>query len=160
MLAYRQAEQLQKRAGISQNELRLVGGKVDLTIATLEGLNDDYAEELDQLKLEIRRKQAEFEQAIAQKATSAVDVSRNLRLNVRTPGVVSDDGTAKAEAELRSAHAHVQVKQIELEESELRHTQLERKRARIGQILESARRPASTAAPGDQPVKPAAPQSK
>ena len=65
--ASHRAEQLHKRAAVSQQSLDDERHKVDLVIATLEGLNDDYAEELDQLKLEIRRKKAELDEAIAQK---------------------------------------------------------------------------------------------
>ncbi len=158
--AWQRAEQLHQRAAIGQNEVLEARGKVDLAIATLEGMNDDYAEESDQLKLEIRRKKAELDQAIAQKKAALALVARNVRVNDRKAGMIAEEDVAKAESELGAAESHIQVKQVELEESELRHRQIVRRRERIGQILESARRAASTAAPSDQPVKPAAPPSK
>ena len=154
--ASHRAEQLHKRAAVSQQSLDDERHKVDLVIATLEGLNDDYAEELDQLKLEIRRKKAELDEAIAQKKAALSFVARNARLNGRQPTIAAED-VAKAEADLSSAEAHIQIKQVELEESELRHRQLAPRRERVGQILESRRRPASKPAPDDEPLKPAPP---
>ena len=147
MVARRQAEKLHKRAVISQEEVLLVGAKVDLTIATLEGLNDDYTEEIDQLRLEIRRKKAELDRAIAQKNAGLALVARNTRLNERKPGMVAAEDVAKAEAELGSAEAHIRVKEVELEESQLHLRQLQRRRERIGKILELTRSPEGAEAP-------------
>jgi len=131
------AEKLHRKSMISDAEVQTYRGKVDLTLATLRGMNDDLAEEFDRVKLEIRKKKAEVDQANGQRESALTLVSRNQRLNERQPGMVAAEDVAKAEAELRSAEAHVQVKQVELEEAQLQYKQCERKRSRITEILES-----------------------
>jgi RNA polymerase sigma factor (sigma-70 family) len=153
MVELQQAEALHRQATISQQEVNLYRSKVDQAMATLAGMNDDYAEELDQLTLEIRRKKAELNLAIGQQNSANALVARNTRLNEHKPGMVAVEDVAKSESELTSAEARVQVKQVELEESELRYRQIERRRARIQQILKAT--PETKGSPVVQPAAPA-----
>jgi hypothetical protein len=62
--------------------------------------------------------------------------------------MVSADDVAKAEAEGRSAEAHVQVKEIECEEPALRRRNVERWRGRIRQVLDSMQNRGENTKPG------------
>ena len=57
------AQKLHKSANISLAEFQIARGKVDLTLAALQGMDDDFADELDRLKLVIKKKSAELDQA-------------------------------------------------------------------------------------------------
>jgi RNA polymerase sigma factor (sigma-70 family) len=136
-LASERAEKLHASASISQSEYQEARGKVDLTLAALQGMDDDFADELDRLKLVIKKKNAELDQARAQQEVAMSVVARNNRLINRQPGIVGSDDVARAEAELRVAEAHTRVKAVEHEEPELQHRKLERWRTRVRQILDA-----------------------
>jgi multidrug resistance efflux pump len=146
-LSSERAQRLYERANISQAEFQEAHGKVDLTLAALQGMDDDFADELDRLKLVIRKKIAELDQARAQQDAALSVVARNNRLIQRQPGVVAAEDIAKAEAELRVAEAQTRVKAVEQEEPELQHRNIERWRTRVRQILNTMQKPDSTEAP-------------
>ncbi len=60
---YEYGWKLHSQAVISQRELQLRQSKVYATIATLEGMDEDLAEEIENLVLEVRKKSAMLEQA-------------------------------------------------------------------------------------------------
>ena len=91
-----------ERKVISSSEREQYRGKVLLVKARLEGLDDELIDELDRLKLEVKKKKAELDQAIAQMEVAQKNVARNHRLNDRKPGMVDVDSLAIAEGELRS----------------------------------------------------------
>jgi RNA polymerase sigma factor (sigma-70 family) len=148
-------QQLFERAMVSTSEREQSRGRVLLVKARLDGLDDELVDELDRLKLEIKKKKAELDQAVAQMEVASTTVARNRRLNERKAGMIDAESVANAEGQLRSAAAHVDVKKVELEEVDLRVQQLERRRHQIQQVvklagmLQKATPPASpAAAPG------------
>ena len=113
---------------VSTREMELVQTKVFRAQANLRGLDEDLADELARLNLEIKKKKAEIEQAQAQRVSAVSVVARNQRLNDRKPGMVDVDTVSKGEGELRASDVQVRIKAIELEELELRVQQLETRR--------------------------------
>jgi hypothetical protein len=140
------AERLYQRASISQQEFQLARGKVELTLATLQGMDDDFADELARLELVIKKKTAELDQALAQKEVALSVVARNERINHRKPGMISSEDVANAEAQLHVAEAHMRVKAVEQEEPKLQHQHVERWRGRIRQILQAMQKDTDAAA--------------
>jgi RNA polymerase sigma factor (sigma-70 family) len=141
------AQRLHEKAAISQSEYQEALGKVDLTLAALQGMDDDFADELDRLKLMIKKKTAELDQARAQKEVAISLVARNNRLNGRQTGMIAQEDVAKAEAELHAAEAHVLVKDAEREEPELQYRNVVRWRGRIRQILEAVQKQGDAGVP-------------
>jgi RNA polymerase sigma factor (sigma-70 family) len=133
-------ERLYKAQSISHQQWEEARGKVLLTAAVLEGLYDELEEQNDRLKLEFKKKRAELGQAQAQREVAASVVAHNLRL--AQSNIVPADSTerVKAHGELKGAEALVQIKQVELEELELRREQLLKRAARIKQVLPLAER--------------------
>jgi RNA polymerase sigma factor (sigma-70 family) len=146
---------LYERQAISSSEREKSRGRVLLIKARLDGLDDELIDDLDRLKLEVKKKKAEIDQAAAEMEVASTNVTRNQRLNDKQAGGVSAEYLANAEAQLKSMAAHVNVKKVELEEVDLRVQQLERRRHQIQQVvklagfLQKAAPPAnSTAVPG------------
>jgi RNA polymerase sigma factor (sigma-70 family) len=123
---------------VSSNEVEIFHAKVLRVQANLQGLDDDLADELARIRLEIKKKKAEVEQATAQQTVATSTTLRNRRLNDRKAGMVDDATVAKGEGELKASEVQVQIKAIELEELELRVRQLESRRERIKRIVRSA----------------------
>ncbi len=120
---------------VSAEEMRTASGKVLMALATLQGIDDELRDEIDSLGLEIRRKKAEVEKAVAQREVASSVVGRNRKLNGRNAGIVAAEDVAKAEGEQQLAAAQIRIKEIELEESQLRLSQIERRRTRIKEII-------------------------
>src|SRR5262249_20066770 len=57
-LSAERAQRLRDHNSISQLEYEEARGKLDLTVAALQGMDDDFADEVDRLKLAIKRKKA------------------------------------------------------------------------------------------------------
>jgi hypothetical protein len=146
-LASEMAKKLHESASISYKEYLQILGKVDLTLAALQGMDDDFADEVERLKLVIRRKNAELDQARAQQDAAMSVVARNNRLINRQPGMVASEDIAKAEAELRVAEAHTRVKAVEQEEPELQVRKIERWSTQVRQILDGTSNPGGSAFP-------------
>jgi hypothetical protein len=134
----RNTRKLVRQNVVSQGELDLLLSQFNLPLARLRGLDEDFASELEACKLVVKKKQAELDEAMAQKEVAMALVARNHRLNERTPGMVAAEDVAQAEAQLRSGAAHVRVKAVEVEEAELQCRKLERWRERTQQIIESS----------------------
>jgi RNA polymerase sigma factor (sigma-70 family) len=135
------ANQLRQQHAISDQELEEARGKVALTIATLQGMADDFTDDLEQATLVVKQKKAELDEAIAQQdgaKLSRTDTKRLHDTKVGGQSVVSDNEFQKVDAEFRSAEAHVRVKAVELEGAGLLARKVERWRSRIQRILESA----------------------
>jgi hypothetical protein len=113
-------------------------GKVLLTAAVLEGLLDRLYEQLERLRLELKRKQFELTEAEGQAGSSRIVVGRNQRLNTRLPGNVSQEDVAMADGQLKAANARVDIQRVEIEEVEMRIAQTERRAARLKQVLKLA----------------------
>ncbi len=124
---------------ISTAEREKARGKVLLVKAMLEGLDDELADDLARLNLEVKKKKLELDQAIAQMEVAKSVVARNHRLNERKAGMVDDFSVAKAEGDLRATDAQVEVKKVEIEEVELRVQQSERRRHQITQVIKLAK---------------------
>ncbi len=133
-----QAEQLLKRNAISTTERELARGEVSLIKAMLQGRDDELADEIDRLKLEIKTRTAAREKTTAQTEVARSVVARNSRLNKRKADIVSAEDVAKAEWEMRLASAQGAMVDAEIAEVELRVQQLERRRTRIKQIIKLA----------------------
>jgi hypothetical protein len=145
------ADKLFQNGTISVHEREQIRGQVLLTVAQLEGIDEDVADELDRLKLELLRVRAEREKAEAQREVALTFTSRNERLNLRKPGIVGEDDAAKAKAELKVATGAVAITEAQIAEVGLRIQQLQRRRDHIKQIIPLADR-AKAAAPL-RPVK-------
>jgi RNA polymerase sigma factor (sigma-70 family) len=79
--------------------------------------------ELDLLSLELMRKQAELQKAVAQREMALAVVATDERLNQRRPGMVSQEELRKAQAEAEVANAQIELAQINVREAELRLAQ-------------------------------------
>jgi len=155
---YDRAEQLFEQKVISTTERDRAKGRFLLIAAVVEGLEDDMDDDIERLKLETKKKQAEIDKGVARTYVARSKVARNKRLNERKPGMVSEEDVAEMEAEFREANAHANFTRIELADAELRLKQLQRRRVRIKQLTKLADRfrpagpPASpTPAGGDSP---------
>ena len=137
VIAHTLVADLHRRHAVSQQEVQEYQARIDLTLATLKGMDDDFADDLEEAKLSVRRTKAEVDQASAQVEGPRVLVARNQRLNERQPGMVSEEDVAHAESDLRSGQAHARVKAVELEEAELQCRKVERFRTRIKEVLDS-----------------------
>jgi RNA polymerase sigma factor (sigma-70 family) len=134
----RRYEKLFENHAISTEERQHARGQVLLVRARIEGLDDEFAEELARLEFEIEKKKAELDHARAQKEVATSVVVRNVRLNERKAGMVDDLSVTKAEGELKVGDAQVRVKKAELDEVDLRVRQLERRRHQIQQVIKLA----------------------
>jgi hypothetical protein len=132
------SDSLFKQNVISSREREKYRLEVLLIKAMLEGRDEELADEIERLKLEIRTKQAVREKAIAQTEVAASVVARNTRLNERKAGMVSSEDTARGEWEMKLASAQVATVDAEIAEVELRVRQLARRRTRIGEIIKLA----------------------
>jgi RNA polymerase sigma factor (sigma-70 family) len=142
---YAYAVKLHSKALVSERDVQVNRSKVFGPIATLEGMQDDLAEEIESLELEIRKKVAMLKQARAQRESPAAVVARNKRLNTKHPGVVADEEVAKSESDLSAADAQVVVKEIEVQEAEMRRLRLVRRRDRIQNVVMWAKNEATNA---------------
>ncbi len=120
--------------------------QVRATTSLLEGLDQDIADEIARLKLEMRRKNAERLKAEAQTEVAQTVVARNKRLNERKPGMVSSEDVARGEGEYKVATAQIQIVEAEIAEVGLRIQQLQSRQNRIKQVIALADR-AKAAAP-------------
>jgi multidrug resistance efflux pump len=76
--------------------------------------------ELDLLSLELKRKQAELQKAVAQRELALAQVATNERLNQRRPGMVSQEELRTVQGAVKVADAQVELAQIDVHEAELR----------------------------------------
>ncbi len=149
LLELEYTKRLVEKAAVSARELELYRTKVLVVVGQIQGLDDDLADEIARLKLEMRRKNAERTKAEAQKEIAVAITTRNGRLNERKPNMVSQEDVAKAEGELKLAEAEIGISEAEIAEVGLRIQQLERRRERIKQAMvlaneEKAAAPSST----------------
>ena len=135
LLEWGYSKRLAEKQSVSANEVALYHTKVLVVVGQIEGLDEDLADEIARLKLEMRRKNAEREKAEAQKEVAETVTARNSRLNVRKPGMVASEDVAKAEGETKIAQAQVGIVEAEIAEVVLRIQQLERRRERIKQTM-------------------------
>jgi len=133
--AFDHTNTLYRRGAVPLGDWEQTRGKVLLAAAVLEGLDDDLADELDRLRLEMKKKTAELHQAEAQKDVAAIVIARNTRLNQRMPGTVSESDVAKADAELKIAEAQIEGKRAEIEGVSLQAARSSRRRDRIAQAI-------------------------
>lgn len=131
----KRAEELSRRQSISNEERQLYRGKVVLIAAKMEGIAEDLSDEIDRLRLELTKKDAELDRALAQKQIKAVLVARNKRLNERKKGMVSEEEFTTAEAEHNVCLAQISIVQAEKAEVALRIRQLEKRIGRIKEVI-------------------------
>jgi hypothetical protein len=113
----------------SLDEIRLLVGR-------LRGHDDALADEQERLIVERMKKQAEIKVAEAQHEVSSAIVARNQRLNERKPGMVAQEDVVKAKSEASMASAQIEVKQVDLQEVELKIQHLRKRRELIRRDLE------------------------
>ncbi len=101
--------------------------QIRVLIARLEGMGEDYADEIERLKVEIHKKQAELKLAEGEHQAAAANVSIQTRLNQRKPGMIAQEDLIKGEAESASTSARVQVRRAELQDTEIRMNQINRR---------------------------------
>ena len=129
------AANLAKAHAIPSRELERSKGKVLIAASRVEGLDEEFADEIARLKLEMKRKLAEADRDNAMGEVATTVVARNARLNERKPGMVSSEDVTKSEAELKVAHAAIAIKQVEIEEVSLQIRQLERVSERTSKLI-------------------------
>jgi RNA polymerase sigma factor (sigma-70 family) len=149
-----------ERQAISSSEREQSRGKVLLIKARLEGLDDELADDFDRLKLEVKKKKAELDQAVAQMEVESINVARVRRVNDSQPGSVGPGYLANAEGQLKATAAHVNVKKVELEEVDLRVQQLERRRHQIKQVVKLGGLLQKPGPPANSAAAPGAPGSR
>ena len=132
---HKRAEELSKSHSISNEERQLYRGKVVLITAKMEGIAEDLSDEIDRLRLDLTKKDAEIDRALAHKQIKAVLTARNKRLNERKKGMVSEEEVTTAEAEHNVSLAQISIVQAEKAEVALRIAQLERRINRIKEII-------------------------
>ena len=146
LLEWDGTKRLFDKHAVSSIEVELWRHKVLVVVGQIEGLDEDLADEIARLKLEMRRKNAEREKAEAQKEVAQTVTARNQHLNKRKPGMVAAEEVARAEGETKIAEAQVGIVDAEIAEVGLRIQQLERRQERIKQAIALADR-AKAAAP-------------
>ncbi len=112
--------------------------EVFATVSLLDGFDEDIADEIARLKLEMRRKNAERQKAEAQQEVAQTVTARNKRLNERKPEMVAEEDVAKAEGELKVAVAEIGIVNAEIAQVGLRIQQLQRRQDRIKKIIAHA----------------------
>jgi hypothetical protein len=152
LAAFDRTENLFQRHAISGDERENARGNVLRIAAELEGLDDAFNDEIERLKMELRRKNAEREKAEAQTDAARTIVARNKRLNERKPGMVAEEDVAKSEAELRITQAQTRIVVAEIDEVGLRIRQLRRRQERLKEAVGLADRVKPPPAPGRQPT--------
>jgi RNA polymerase sigma factor (sigma-70 family) len=140
LAAFDRTEALYRNNAVAFSDREEARGKVLILAAQLEGLDEDLADEVARLNLELRRKQAARDKAEAQEEVASYPAARNHRLNQRKQGTVSAEDVAKAEGELKVAKAGLQIANAEVAEVELRILQLRRRRDRIKTVITLADR--------------------
>jgi hypothetical protein len=135
MEAFDRIESLFRRGVISREEREQMRGKVLLVAAVLEGLDDDLSDELDRLRVELKKRTAELHQAEAQMDVATSVIARNRRLNERKPGTIGSEDVAKAEADFRIAEAQIEARKADIEGVSLEASRAQRRRDRIAQAI-------------------------
>jgi multidrug resistance efflux pump len=135
MEAFDRIESLFRRGVISRDEREQMRGKVLLVAAVLEGLDDDLSDELDRLRVELKKRTAELHQAEAQMDVATSVIARNRRLNERKPGTIASEDVAKAEADFRIAEAQIEARKADIEGVSLEASRAQRRRDRIAQAI-------------------------
>jgi RNA polymerase sigma factor (sigma-70 family) len=146
LAAFDRTESLFQTGAVPINVREESRGRVRVIAAQLEGLDEDLADEIARLKLELRRKNAERVKAEAQQEMAQSVIARNNRLNERKPGMVAADDVAKAEGEMKVAAAQIGIVDVEIAEVGFRIQQLQRRQDRIKKVIALADR-AKAAAP-------------
>lgn len=131
---YENTRKLFERRVVSPTELEKFRGKVSNIAAQIGGIDDEIADEIELLNLELVRKDRQREKHEAQEEVAGAVTARNKRLNERKPGMVSSEDTTKAEAEVKIARADVGITKAEIAEIQLRIAQLVRRRDRLKEI--------------------------
>jgi RNA polymerase sigma factor (sigma-70 family) len=134
----KRTEALARSASISAAERQQARGKVLLIQAKLDGLAEDLSDEIDRLKLESTKKDAELDRAAAQNEIKSVLLARNKRLNERKKGIVSEDEVTAAVAEHNVSQAQMSIVKVEKSEVELRIQQLQKRLGRIKEVVKLA----------------------
>jgi RNA polymerase sigma factor (sigma-70 family) len=114
---------------ISREQYEAPLDQIRLLIARLEGMDEDFADDLLRLKLEIVKKRAQLRIAEAQRSTTADKVAWTKRMEEKK--MVSKSETSKAEAEDTAALARIEVQRSELQDAEVRMQQVLRRREMI-----------------------------
>ena len=111
-------------------------------------MDDDFADELDRLKLVIKKKNAELDEARAQQE---VAIERRRTQRPTQPAASREWSRRKMSPRRKPSFASPRPtfasRQVELEEPELQHRNVERWRARIRQILDAMQKPGDAGAP-------------
>ena len=92
-------------------------------------MDDDLADDLERLKIEVVKKQAQLKVAETQRTTTAKTATWTKKLAEQN--TVSKSELSKAEAEDTAALAHIEVQRSELQDVDLRMRQAVRRREMI-----------------------------
>ncbi len=125
-LHFERSKTLYAAAAIGKEQYEAPLDQIRLLIARLEGMNDDLAEELDRLKVELVKKQAQLSQAEAQRKTTAVEMESVKALLERK--AVSKAEMSKTAAEDTAALARIEVQRSELQDVDIRTQHVLRRR--------------------------------
>ncbi len=128
-LHFERSKTLYAAAAIGKEQYEAPLDQIRLLIARLEGMDDDLADELERLKVEIVKKKAQLTLAETQRATTAKAAAWTKKLAEQK--AVSLSEASKAEAEDTAALAHIEVQRSELQDADLRMQQVIRRREMI-----------------------------
>ncbi|MHB1557052.1 MAG: RNA polymerase sigma factor [Isosphaeraceae bacterium] len=131
---YRRLSAHAMRGIVGQNVVEQARGKVLVLAARVQGLDQDYEEEMERLHLELRRKAAQSEKAGAMVDVAKAAVMRSERLNDRNQRIFGLEDQRKAQAELAAAKADQAISQVDVEEVGLRIRHLHRRQGRIREL--------------------------
>ncbi len=146
-------------AAIARQEYDEPLNQIRILVARLQGMDEDLADELERLKVEVVKKQAQLKLAEVQRTATAETAAWNRQMVERK--MVSKGDLSKAEAEDAAAAARIEVQQSELQDVALRLRQTERRRETIKRdvnvtlklIPEIAREHGPTPDSGDFPLR-------
>ena len=126
---FERSKTLYAAAAIGKEQYEAPLDQIRLLIARLEGMDDDLADDLERLKIEIVKKQPQLKMAETQRTTTANTVAWSKKLAEQN--AVSKSELSKAEAEDTAALAHIEVQRSELQDVDLRMRQVVRRREMI-----------------------------
>jgi len=126
---FERSKTLYAAAAIGKEAYEAPLDQIRLLIARLEGMDEDFADELERFKVEIGKKQAQLKLAEAQRTTTVEALTWKKQLVERN--LVSKGDVSKTEAEDTVALARIEVQRSELQDVHLRMQQVTRRREMI-----------------------------
>jgi chromosome segregation ATPase len=126
---FERSKALYAAAAIGKEQYEAPLDQIRLLIARLEGMDEDLGDELDRLRIEHVKQQAQLKGAEAKRSKTAEAVGQTKSLKERK--MVSQAELSSVEAEDMAALAQVDVQRSEIQDVQLRIQQVNRRREMI-----------------------------